>query len=707
MTAHHLSQEISNPGEEPVAEDAAANADNTNTESAPTEEAAVTAAVAAAPPSPNDHNNHDSLVDDGEMQETLAAAVAVVEEQAGGDPPPLSVAETTNTTAASLAEDVINETATLTATVSATPTATVSATSIDRQEEVSLAPTDRDVILGEGSAGHKTNLLLQDMIRLHRILWKLHDLPAPSTREEVLDMANHIIELIQQGKSFELAGLKDVPRQFMKSTGRFFGPQPNGPEKEWSVLSDDKLKETMCDIILEDFQVDDLGPLTDMPYKDLKDWISNTTTTTTNSNPVMPEGRDAILLPCLLNEKMYEHQAGNKTIFSLASQLVTSYTNTPEKRVEAALYIMKGLDEAETMAAGEKGATTTSKTRYLIRTQRDDQSISWDVMDAASAAEFTLIFTFEVFLEKEIHILPTAHMLAGSTNTDTDMTTTTETSQLIDAYKAQQEAEVAADSIGPINAPTDYDVLFGRGGMTNSHQGNRRFRDIIALHRPDYIRAVKLDKPSVARKIVRSIRYGTPPGRFLRKHDDGFWYDVGDRTAAEKTSQGLRERSNAEKRQRSALREALRIRKEDMVEDDDDDDNDDTSAGHKKARSGDAGADLAAWAAPTLNYVGTNLPVPLSLGMKEPVIVSRKKAAVAATPKISATGKPLPEEFNTEGLPPNAVDEEGNVLVTGAFFSGLRCVTLFRTINNSHSLSCSQIQINILQTMISCAVVEG
>lgn len=60
--------------------------------------------------------------------------------------------------------------------------------------------------------------------------------------------------------------------------------------------------------------------------------------------------------------------------------------------------------------------------------------------------------------------------------------------------------------------------------MTNSHPGNRRFRDIISLHRPDYIRAIKMDKPAVARKIVKAIRHGNPPGRFLKKGEDGNWY---------------------------------------------------------------------------------------------------------------------------------------------------------------------------------------
>jgi hypothetical protein len=58
----------------------------------------------------------------------------------------------------------------------------------------------------------------------------------------------------------------------------------------------------------------------------------------------------------------------------------------------------------------------------------------------------------------------------------------------------------------------------------------------VALHRPDYIRAPKIQKPSVARVIVRAIRNGDPPGRFIRKDEaTGKWVDVGDKKAAEKT----------------------------------------------------------------------------------------------------------------------------------------------------------------------------
>merc|ERR1712003_182825 len=77
---------------------------------------------------------------------------------------------------------------------------------------------------------------------------------------------------------------------------------------------------------------------------------------------------------------------------------------------------------------------------------------------------------------------------------------------------------------------TDHDILCGRGGLTNHHKGNKRFRDIVALHRPDYCRAPKIQKPSVARVIVRAIRNGDPPGRFLKKDaTTGKWFDIGDK----------------------------------------------------------------------------------------------------------------------------------------------------------------------------------
>jgi hypothetical protein len=126
----------------------------------------------------------------------------------------------------------------------------------------------------------------------------------------------------------------------------------------------------------------------------------------------------------------------------------------------------------------------------------------------------------------------------------------------------------------------------------------------------------------------------------LKKNDDGKWYDVGDRTAAEKTSQGLRERSNAEKRDRQALRESLRGGKDGEEDDDDGDDDVEEGSKTKKQKTADSAAVGAA-------------------GYKPKIRVS-----VPASTKQAAKKKTEGTELVTAGLPPNAVDEEGNILVT-------------------------------------------
>eukprot|EP00562_Extubocellulus_spinifer_P027028 CAMPEP_0178653350 /NCGR_PEP_ID=MMETSP0698-20121128/23137_1 /TAXON_ID=265572 /ORGANISM="Extubocellulus spinifer, Strain CCMP396" /LENGTH=552 /DNA_ID=CAMNT_0020295119 /DNA_START=77 /DNA_END=1732 /DNA_ORIENTATION=+ len=102
-----------------------------------------------------------------------------------------------------------------------------------------------------------------------------------------------------------------------------------------------------------------------------------------------------------------------------------------------------------------------------------------------------------------------------------------------------------ANRIGPlITKPAPNDVLFGRGGGTNVHLGNKIFRDLINAHRREYLKAKKNDKPGISMRIVQEVhaKYG---GRFLKKadrHQDG-WYEVDDRTSREKVSQALRQRA--------------------------------------------------------------------------------------------------------------------------------------------------------------------
>lgn len=111
------------------------------------------------------------------------------------------------------------------------------------------------------------------------------------------------------------------------------------------------------------------------------------------------------------------------------------------------------------------------------------------------------------------------------------------------------KASQPEDEVAPIPAATEgidsygeNDVLSGRGGGTNVHPGNRRFRDLINLHRRAYLKARKNDKPTISRAIVRSIR--DINGKFLKKDDkSGLWFEIGDDAAREKTSQALRQRA--------------------------------------------------------------------------------------------------------------------------------------------------------------------
>ena len=49
------------------------------------------------------------------------------------------------------------------------------------------------------------------------------------------------------------------------------------------------------------------------------------------------------------------------------------------------------------------------------------------------------------------------------------------------------------------------DVLFGRGGATNNHMGNRKFRSLISKHQEEYLLVKKTDKKSIAISIVNEI----------------------------------------------------------------------------------------------------------------------------------------------------------------------------------------------------------
>lgn len=90
--------------------------------------------------------------------------------------------------------------------------------------------------------------------------------------------------------------------------------------------------------------------------------------------------------------------------------------------------------------------------------------------------------------------------------------------------------------------PTDDDVLFGRGGFTNTHPGNIRFRAKALELRPWYEQSTtsKEEKYQISDMLVESVRgFGH---RFLERGEDGLWHEVIGNGARKKASQALRER---------------------------------------------------------------------------------------------------------------------------------------------------------------------
>lgn len=103
-----------------------------------------------------------------------------------------------------------------------------------------------------------------------------------------------------------------------------------------------------------------------------------------------------------------------------------------------------------------------------------------------------------------------------------------------------------------------YDVLFGRGSGPNDHEGNIRFRKLVAERKAEYMATNhRMTKARIAREIVDTVLREN--GRFLKKIEqedakvvglpDGVdaWTGVDDETIMEKAKQALRQNTNKTK----------------------------------------------------------------------------------------------------------------------------------------------------------------
>jgi len=94
--------------------------------------------------------------------------------------------------------------------------------------------------------------------------------------------------------------------------------------------------------------------------------------------------------------------------------------------------------------------------------------------------------------------------------------------------------------------PTQKDVLMGRGGKSNHHPGNTRYREEVERLQEWYKKTDEKDeKTGISETLVFYVQsYG---GNFLQQDEDG-WYIIEDVVARHKVSQALREDKDPKKR---------------------------------------------------------------------------------------------------------------------------------------------------------------
>jgi len=119
----------------------------------------------------------------------------------------------------------------------------------------------------------------------------------------------------------------------------------------------------------------------------------------------------------------------------------------------------------------------------------------------------------------------------------------TRTVKHISAQPRRAVRRVPPRGIGPIDVPNRNDVLFGRGRQIHAHEGDIKFRKIVAANKEEYLsqHVKKLEKADIVARVVVPIRTRRLPRRFLKEDIvSGMWYDIGDATAMLMAGRALR-----------------------------------------------------------------------------------------------------------------------------------------------------------------------
>jgi len=90
--------------------------------------------------------------------------------------------------------------------------------------------------------------------------------------------------------------------------------------------------------------------------------------------------------------------------------------------------------------------------------------------------------------------------------------------------------------------PTPNDVVSGRGGAANHHEGNKPYWRLILKHRNEYKYCGhdNFKKNDIAMKVIKSVR--EKHGRFLqREASNGRWFRIPEKVIMDKVKQALRD----------------------------------------------------------------------------------------------------------------------------------------------------------------------
>lgn len=359
--------------------------------------------------------------------------------------------------------------------------------------------TERDVIVGDHSNTRFANRLLCDFLALHRQLGHVQEGTLDETCQRLLRLMQNGLEGVSclngKGVFVNVAGVSSV------------------------VASDDDASCFVKSMLVEAIrspveELEEAGEAESGSKADAK--IEQKPQLDTNR-----PGDYDVVIP--VDQRSYGNMRFHDFVKKYIDDGVVTIMAPPSARVKATILALRQTKNA---------ANGAQQARFMRRIDHG----GWTVLDDKESAEFVLGYVIDTLLSKSS---------VATFATADDLKSLIPSIGIADLSQFQ---DFSQPSTTPVAEPTEFDVLFGRGGMTNSHAGNKRFRDIISLHRPDYVRAAKIEKPNVARRIVAAIRGSDPPGRFMKRNPtDLMWYDVGNRHAAEKTSQALRERTQAEK----------------------------------------------------------------------------------------------------------------------------------------------------------------